>query len=929
MAKKKQSLLIEQQYSTKIVLEKIADSLNYDILERMDISSFSSHKELFDYQVEALQKCIKILLRYFDEYQEDKNKLFADYNNIPHENLDFKPNEILSEFYPQTGNRIEFLHFINRMSFWMTTGSGKSIVIIKLIEILNELMRLSLIPKRDILFFTANEDLIERFKEHINEYNQNKDLKISMISLKEYESCKKFPTLFNETPLFYYKSDLMSTESKINIVNFRDYLNDGKNYIILDEAHKGDKQDSKRQNIFSILSQNGFLFNFSATFTDVRDIASTVYNLNAAVWTKKGYGKKIYLLQNDLKAFKEKADLNKRAKQKAILKSLILLAFVKKYKIGGAYHEPMIVAFTNSVIKKDSDLELFFKEIDDCSKNIDGEIFREAKIDLYEEFSNTEYLVSDSSGETIAEFRDMVKDINENDILESFFNSNDYGNMEAIFNKQKPEEIAFKLDNSDKPFALIKISDTRTWIEDKLKIRIDESFRDGGYFENIDNNTINILMGSRSFYEGWDSNRPNIMLFINIGSEEAKKFVTQAIGRGLRIESHKNYRQRSGESKPLETLFVLSTNIDAINTIMTEVKEASNADEFEEIALSKTDRDEKILYIPIYKKIKKTIDQINKKHSFKLSKENRVRLQEYITNIPPELFILEHKVYKPREYDLLKDFMLDDDNFKIDDNSHYRNYDFLIEKIKMVLEQDIKEISGFKNIEDEIVSFKKIKVLKHKKEQLLKNIESVKKLQKLSDDESFEKSKQDNIPLQIAMEKYQKDFINFEEAMIKKLRQHYYKPIIYSELESIDWIKNIISVPSEVGFLKELFGLVDYIDSKYEWWMFSKLNEHYDKEIYIPYLKDYQEKSFYPDFIFWLKKDDRFEILFIDPKGTVYTDYEFKIDGYKDVFMENHNLKVFKNNITVRLCLYNFEQKSIANAYRDFWVDRGNLKNIF
>ena len=35
---------------------------------------------------------------------------------------------------------------------------------------------------------------------------------------------------------------------------------------------------------------------------------------------------------------------------------------------------------------------------------------------------------------------------------------------------------------------------------------------------------FNILFGSRSFYEGWDSNRPNVMNFINIGSEAKNLF---------------------------------------------------------------------------------------------------------------------------------------------------------------------------------------------------------------------------------------------------------------------------------------------------------------------------------------------------------------------------------------------------------------------
>jgi hypothetical protein len=53
-------------------------------------------------------------------------------------------------------------------------------------------------------------------------------------------------------------------------------------------------------------------------------------------------------------------------------------------------------------------------------------------------------------------------------------------------------------------------------------------------------------MGSRSFYEGWDSNRPNIILFINIGKGiDARKFVLQSIGRGVRIEPIPNKRRRA------------------------------------------------------------------------------------------------------------------------------------------------------------------------------------------------------------------------------------------------------------------------------------------------------------------------------------------------------------------------------------------------
>jgi len=61
---------------------------------------------------------------------------------------------------------------------------------------------------------------------------------------------------------------------------------------------------------------------------------------------------------------------------------------------------------------------------------------------------------------------------------------------------------------------------------------------------NKDNSSINILLGSRAFYEGWDSNRPNVMMFINIGIGDSRKYVLQSIGRGERIEPLKGMRKR-------------------------------------------------------------------------------------------------------------------------------------------------------------------------------------------------------------------------------------------------------------------------------------------------------------------------------------------------------------------------------------------------
>jgi len=52
------------------------------------------------------------------------------------------------------------------------------------------------------------------------------------------------------------------------ILDYKTYENDGNWYVFLDEAHRGDSENSNLKDYVNRLSTNGFLFNFSATFID-------------------------------------------------------------------------------------------------------------------------------------------------------------------------------------------------------------------------------------------------------------------------------------------------------------------------------------------------------------------------------------------------------------------------------------------------------------------------------------------------------------------------------------------------------------------------------------------------------------------------------------------------------------------------------------
>jgi len=148
----------------------------------------------------------------------------------------------------------------------MATGSGKTLVIVKMIEMLGELIDRGLLPEKDILFLTYRDDLLDQFKVHIDEFNSyHSDVKINLKNLKEYEAVKRanpIPFARNEITVFYYRSDLITDQGKEKQVDFRTYDNHGNWFIILDEAHKGDREESKRQIFYNILSRNGFCLIF-------------------------------------------------------------------------------------------------------------------------------------------------------------------------------------------------------------------------------------------------------------------------------------------------------------------------------------------------------------------------------------------------------------------------------------------------------------------------------------------------------------------------------------------------------------------------------------------------------------------------------------------------------------------------------------------
>ena len=1000
-------------------LEYLVSKTPYETLppnwNTFDLGRFAAGMRLWDYQEKALQLAVTGLFKYYEDFTDfdpvedetadaERKQKMADWyhdgmglNDKERKslNLDLKRaklplRKLIDEFCPldEDDPRIDFRNLCNRMSFWMATGSGKTIVLVKLLEILHQLMRRREIPVRDVLFLTCREDLIEQFHATVREFNRAPDTPI-YIELREL---REYPEARREAPggllgrdstlrVFFYRSDNLSDGHKDLIVDFRNYDNYGKWYVLLDEAHKGDAADSKRKHIFTILSRAGFLFNFSATFTDTLDLATTVHNFNLSEFIEKGYGKHVAVLKQELSAFKrDGSDYSDDEKRKIVIKSMLLMAFTAKQvrrlrsmlpaeSAAGFYHHPMLLALVNSVNTEDADLKIYFEQIVAIARGqVPKSVWREAKEELWLELKDEpEFLYEDGRKVEIA--KEDIVSLGDRDVWREVYNSDAEGGgeIEVLLRPGNRKEIAFKIKTSERPFALIKIGDITAWLRERLSgFDFTETFESDSFFMGLNHpeSSINILMGSRSFYEGWDSHRPNVINFVNIGTgEDAKKFIMQSVGRGVRVRSWNGERRRFEElfeqiddknlfrslrkaSKYPETLYVLGTNRDALNVVLGRLKEEKR-DEQQFLSLElNPDSEKHLLLIPRYHDNGTPIVDLRLPSKFEVTEGDFDLAADYnravgedsvllLTHggIPSQVRRFRESVEKPDRY------------FSRYGNRTYRNMEVMVGRIMTYFDLKARELETFSalEIEKDIVHFRRMSVDKVHAEAIQRKVDRVlysqtregkeeaaavwKEVEQLELD--FAEKAQALSAVMEERELAHKQTYN-DEICVEYIARHFYLPVVYSVGSRVEYIRHIIKTESEVHFLEDLKRSVAKPACplrSLDWWMFSRLDEYLDSPC-IPYYDPGQNKvrSFIPDFIFWGAKGNAYTIVFVDPKGMVHGEnWQNKIAGYKRLFEKDGMPIEFAHGdltLSVRLCLYNRRRDRAAEGDDTrFWYD--------
>lgn len=514
--------------------------------------------------------------KYFFEKQNFLNELNNFYNDYNRNN-----NSFLS-------NKVNFFNLdeLNKLAFWMATGSGKTLIMhINYEQIKYYIEKSTNTNIANYILITPSPGLSEQHKNEL-EKSGYKDVIL-------YEKGFNVSSLGNDKILIINIQKLLSSGKKKITLDEKSQrvINafSNKNVLFIDEGHKGqgEVEDEKVwKTIRENLGSKGFIFEYSATFEQVINInnkkrkskdyeetsslldtyAKTILSdYNYRYFYNDGYGK-------DHKIFN--TDTSKNYTNVMLTANLLSFYTQKKYFMefekdakDFRLKNPLWAFVGSKVIKE---IENDVKKILDYIKLIfnDKNKFLDLCNLILNGKSGMKYKGIDIFKDTFSYFNGPINQIKVNDILKTVFYSTD-GDLK-VYSINSPGEFALKIDNAikDKYFGLIYVGDDSSFSKylRKNKFSVDNMGTES-LFKQIDNadSTINLLIGAKKFIEGWNAYRVSSLGLMNIGKSKGAQII-QLFGRGIRLEGKRKDLKRYIENDKEHITALQTLNIFGIKS---------------------------------------------------------------------------------------------------------------------------------------------------------------------------------------------------------------------------------------------------------------------------------------------------------------------------------------------------------------------------
>ncbi|HXE75507.1 MAG TPA: DEAD/DEAH box helicase family protein [Candidatus Xenobia bacterium] len=473
---------------------------------------------------------------------------------------------------------------LNKLAYWQATGSGKTLQ-----------MHVNILQYRHYLALHGRERELNR----IILLTPNEGL--SQQHLRELELSGMEAELFSKEGrgLFAGRSveiiDVHKLKEEMGEKTVAIDAFEGNNLVLVDEGHRGaagfEWMDKRNR-----LCEEGFSFEYSATFGQAIKAARReglaqeyakciLFDYSYKYFYRDGYGKDYHILNLEDDSQEDKRQLYLTA---------CLLVFYQQLRLHrekeGDFRpylleRPLWVFVGSSVNavrtergRKVSDvvdillfLAGFVRDRAGAAAHIDRLLHGRAGLldpKGHEIFANAfAYLVS--HGETPEAIFD--------DILRTLFNAPATAALHVEQLKGSEGEIALRLGDND-PFGLINVGDAASLCNlcrEHAELVVTDREFSGSLFHGLNDagTTVNVLIGSKKFTEGWNSWRVSTMGLMNVGRTEGSEII-QLFGRGVRLKGYGYCLKRSPKVeeeqglrapkyiRPLETLHIFGIRAD-------------------------------------------------------------------------------------------------------------------------------------------------------------------------------------------------------------------------------------------------------------------------------------------------------------------------------------------------------------------------------